>query len=85
MGLISETVHDFNFKHVNTTDIRAAHSSASCMCEFAHLLGNEALILLESCRVTYVHSPVSRQRLNSLIDIMETSNLSMHYTVSLRS
>ena len=46
------------------------------------LLGDEALVLVESCRLTHVLSAVSRQRRNNLIDIMEAINIRPKYALS---
>lgn len=51
MGLISETIHDFNFKILNTpNETKADHISVSL-----HIfLGDAALVLAESCGDTHV-------------------------------
>lgn len=56
------------------TDTRADHASALCKRELVHLVSDDDLVLVESCRVTRVLS-ASRQKLNNLIDIMEGINI----------
>lgn len=45
------------------------------------LLGDEALVLVESCGATHVLSAVSRQRLNNLIGITEGINVRPKYAL----